>query len=321
MNQPEISIIIPVYKVEKYLNCCLDSVLSQTFSDFEVILVDDGSPDNCGKICDEYAKKDPRFCVIHKENGGISDARNAGLKVATGRYIGFVDSDDYIEPEMYAVLYRMIQEENADIAVCGMYNCFGSKRTVQYSPKETFVCDGKQALAFMLEGKKVEAVVCNKLYRKEFFHKYSFLKDKIYEDIFLLPSLFLSSDKVVVTTEHYYNYRHRAESITTSPYSEAAWDMVDAYKQAYEQIRDYCPELTDIAIFRIYLSHFIVLDRMLLMPDYKSIEKYPVIVDYLRKNWKEIIHCRYFGKKRRFSALVLKCSVAMYRMLLMWNKR
>lgn len=110
----EISIIVPVYKVEPYLRKCVDSILAQTFTDFEVILVDDGSPDNSGKICDEYASKDSRVRVIHKKNGGLSSARNAGIDVARGKYLGFVDSDDYIEKDMYELLYDNIVKEQAD---------------------------------------------------------------------------------------------------------------------------------------------------------------------------------------------------------------
>ena len=115
---PLISIIVPVYKVEQYLHRCINSILAQTFENFELILVDDGSPDNCGKICDEYAQKDNRIKVIHQKNSGTIIARNAGIKIATGKYLGFVDSDDYIKPQMYEKLYNCISSDNYDIVWC-----------------------------------------------------------------------------------------------------------------------------------------------------------------------------------------------------------
>ena len=115
-----ISVIVPVYKVEKYLRECVDSILAQTYTNLEIILVDDGSPDNCGKICDEYAQNDSRIKVIHQENGGLSAARNAGLDIATGKYIGFVDSDDYAELNMFEELHKRIIENNADLSICGV---------------------------------------------------------------------------------------------------------------------------------------------------------------------------------------------------------
>ncbi len=116
---PELSIIVPVYKVEPYLPKCIDSILAQTFTDFELILIDDGSPDRCGEICDEYAAKDSRIVVIHQENKGVSAARNAGLDIAKGEYIGFVDSDDWIEKTMYKRLISIMQADDTDIAICG----------------------------------------------------------------------------------------------------------------------------------------------------------------------------------------------------------
>ncbi|MEN6316050.1 MAG: glycosyltransferase [Clostridiaceae bacterium] len=118
MSNPMISIIVPVYKAETYLYRCIDSILSQTFTSFELILIDDGSPDLCGTICDEYARKDSRVKVIHKENGGVSKARNTGIEAAIGKYIGFVDSDDYVEPTMYEKLYNSIMTYNTDLAMC-----------------------------------------------------------------------------------------------------------------------------------------------------------------------------------------------------------
>lgn len=112
---PEISIIVPVYKVEKYLDTCVRSILAQTFTDFELILVDDGSPDGCGALCDAYAKEDPRVSVLHKKNGGLSSARNVGIEAAGGKYIGFVDSDDYIAPDMYGFLYFHISTSSAGL--------------------------------------------------------------------------------------------------------------------------------------------------------------------------------------------------------------
>lgn len=121
---PTISVIVPVYKVEPYIRKCVDSILGQTFSDIQVILVDDGSPDQCGKICDEYAKQDNRVEVIHKENGGLSDARNAGIPYAKGEYIIFLDSDDYIENDMFEYMYTRIKDSGADMATCGLYEVY-----------------------------------------------------------------------------------------------------------------------------------------------------------------------------------------------------
>ena len=127
MENDLISIIIPVYKVEKYLEKCIESVLKQTYTNLQIILVDDGSPDNCGKICDEYAKKDPRIEVIHKVNGGLSDARNVGIAKAKGKYIGFVDSDDYIKEDMYEILINLIKEYDADVSICNLYDVIDGK--------------------------------------------------------------------------------------------------------------------------------------------------------------------------------------------------
>ena len=122
-----ISVIIPIYNVEKYLNKCIDSIINQTYKNLEIILVDDGSPDNCPQICDEYAKKDNRIKVIHKKNGGVSSARNVGLINSTGNYIGFIDPDDYIEPIMYEKLLKVLKESNTLVSMCGFYKIKDNK--------------------------------------------------------------------------------------------------------------------------------------------------------------------------------------------------
>lgn len=127
---PKISIIVPVYNVEKYLEKCVRSILAQTFTDFELILVDDGSPDSSGAMCDQFAEQDQRVKVIHKENGGLSDARNAGIEIATGEYLGFVDSDDYIADDMYELLYTNIVKEDADLSICGIYDVYEGKEPI-----------------------------------------------------------------------------------------------------------------------------------------------------------------------------------------------
>jgi glycosyltransferase involved in cell wall biosynthesis len=134
----EISIIVPVYDVEKYLKKCVDSILNQTFKDFELILVDDGSPDNSGAICDQYAEKDSRVRVIHKENGGLSDARNAGIEVARGKYLGFVDSDDFVNEDMYKQLYTSIIENNADLSICGIFDLYEGKTPIKKTEKNYY---------------------------------------------------------------------------------------------------------------------------------------------------------------------------------------
>ena len=129
---PEISIIVPIYKVEAYIHKCVNSILNQTFKNFELILVEDGSPDKCGEICDEYAKKDSRVVVIHKENGGVSSARNIGLKKAVGKYISFIDPDDYLELNYYDELLKISKDNELDIAVCQI-------RTINYSTGEQYI--------------------------------------------------------------------------------------------------------------------------------------------------------------------------------------
>ena len=198
-----ISVIVPIYKVEAYLKKCIKSIQNQTYSNLEIILVDDGSPDGCGAICDRYAKEDTRIRVIHKENGGLSDARNKGLDIATGEYILFVDSDDYIHPQMVEILLQHLEVVDADMAVCGfktveeneevIFDCFDICETAGREKKTEVVgidagevFEG-QAVMNNLQYKNLLTVVAwNKLYKAELFAELRYPKGRVQEDEFLV---------------------------------------------------------------------------------------------------------------------------------------
>ncbi|MBR5126510.1 MAG: glycosyltransferase [Oscillospiraceae bacterium] len=227
----KLSIIVPVYKVEPYLRRCVDSILSQTFTDLELILVDDGSPDGCPAICDEYAEKDCRVKVIHKENGGLSDARNAGLDTAQGEYIGFIDSDDFIHPRMYEILYRMCVEEKADIAQCE-YTEFENKlpKPCLFGNDEvlTKVYEASQYVDNYFSGYWwiIGPTVCNKLFSKRIFGVVRFPVGKLFEDSNVHLDILRMTDRIAVTDSKLYYYYQRAGSIMHSGYSvQRAYDM------------------------------------------------------------------------------------------------
>ena len=225
-----VSVIVPIYKVEAYLKKCIKSIQNQTYSNLEIILVDDGSPDGCGAICDRYAKEDTRIRVIHKENGGLSDARNKGLDIATGEYILFVDSDDYIHPQMVEILLQHLEVVDADMAVCGfktveeneevIFDCFDICETAGREKKTEVVgidagevFEG-QAVMNNLQYKNLLTVVAwNKLYKAELFAELRYPKGRVQEDEFLVHHiLHLCRRTVYIPTELYY-YLQRTSSI------------------------------------------------------------------------------------------------------------
>lgn len=310
---PKISIIVPVYKVENYINKCIDSVLNQTFKDFELILVDDGSPDRCGKICDEYSKKDSRVRVVHKENGGLSDARNRGIKEAKGEYIGFVDSDDYIDEYMYEILYDNLIKNNADISVCGIYDCYKDKIFQNNIDGKVHVFSNQEALKEVLYGKKLTAFAFNKLYKREVFDNIRFPVGKIYEDSFLIPTVFANSEKIVLVSVPKYYYIHREGSITSSKFSEKFFDVIEASKINLELVRNRFPSIEKQAVFRYIWAHFFVLDKMLLENNYKNINGYNQIKSVLKKNTLEILKNSCFEKSRKISIILINLNIKLYR--------
>lgn len=189
-SNPLVSVIVPVYNVEKYIDKCIESIQKQTLDNIEIILVDDGSTDLSGKKCDAYLT-DNRIKVIHKKNGGISEARNFGIRAATAPYVGFVDSDDYIAVDMYEVLYKRITEENADIAFCGMYDCYANRTKPSYEKTEgKFVTDAEEAIKLVMHGKMASVTAVNKLYKKKLLDENCFLVGKTSEDAhFIIPFL------------------------------------------------------------------------------------------------------------------------------------
>jgi len=208
-----ISIIVPVYNVEKYIHQCVDSIINQTYKNIEIILVDDGSPDNCGKICDEYAEKDSRIKVIHKENGGLSDARNHGIDAANGEWLMFVDSDDYILPDMAGKLLCVAKENNVRMAVCGVI-LFDDEK--EYVPSHLTVDKGVYSAEDIFANNIPTSFVVawNKIYDKHLFDEYRFEKGRIHEDEIAAHHLIGQCDRVAVTEEKFYRYRQVAGSIT-----------------------------------------------------------------------------------------------------------
>ena len=229
-----ISIIVPVYKVEPYLRQCVDSILGQTYRDIEVLLIDDGSPDRCGEICDEYAEKDDRVRVFHTENRGLSAARNLGLREARGEYIGFVDSDDWIEPDMYEVLLRRIQETEADIGVCGF--SYDYLNTSECSPCVEAVYDSVGAVGALICG-DLRKQVMNKLWSRQAAMLLRFPEGRVYEDIFTVYKVLMQANKVATVHQPLYRYRQRKGSIARTYPMKNLIDYWEAIHERYEDLK------------------------------------------------------------------------------------
>ena len=226
---PVISVIVPIYKVENYLENCIKSIIGQTFTDIEIILVDDGSPDRCGEICDEYEKSDSRIKVVHRKNGGLSSARNAGLDIAEGEFVCFVDSDDYISPDYCEVLYNLLKDTNYDFSVCGVkrFND-GDTPAVDESDNSCYTLDNICFLSAQVN-KKSEFGVWNKLYRKEKIKELRFAEGKLNEDVIWSADLALKFiNGVVISNKQCYFYRQRNSGIVSSQSEKASVDLINA---------------------------------------------------------------------------------------------
>lgn len=247
MEREKISVIVPVHNVEKYLPACLDSLVGQTYRNLEIILVDDGSPDSSGKICDEYAKKDSRIRVIHKENAGVAMARNTGLECATGEYVSFVDSDDWLSKNTYRILYRGLKKYQAQCSVGRCVHVTDDEGKLTYEKRKKCSIrrdDSREAMKHvLLEG----SAIWNRLFKREVFDTVRFRKGRVNDDESAALYAYERCNRVVFLDRYTYFYRLRKNSITTSAFSLRNLDTYYNAQDNFVFIKEKAPELMPFA--------------------------------------------------------------------------
>lgn len=278
MNKDLISIIVPVYRAEKYLNKCIESLINQTYTNLEIILIDDGSPDNCADICKTYCEQDKRVKYFCQENQGVSAARNKGIKLAQGKYLGFCDADDYVDLDMYEVLYKLNVENNADISIISSYyNINGKIQDYKDNDKiESF--SNVEAIKEMFLGKKFAGHLWNKLFRRELFEGL-YLNENIAicEDLLLLWDLIFRSKKIVFQDIHKYYYVENEGSAIYS-FKETSWTVQEASNQLYIKTMTFLPKLQYYAqmskiALNVWLAEVLVKSKKLNSKNYLRIKK------------------------------------------------
>ena len=262
MQEPLISIIVPVYKVENYLDRCIESMVNQTYTNLEIILVDDGSPDNSGKICDKWAKADSRIKVIHKENEGVGIARNTALAAAKGEYIAFVDGDDYCFSRLYEILYSNLINENADISICSYYENDVETDDVPLTNHKPEIKQSADVMPNVCVGDYAFGVLWNKLYKKEVVEGLTMPPLKCSQDLPYNYYAFKRAKKVIICDEQLYFYRNRATSTTKSNFKAGAFDAIKAKEIILRNETDN-PKLLPYAIKGYINSNFVVLSGMI----------------------------------------------------------
>ncbi len=250
-----ISVIVPIYNVEKYLQKCVDSIINQTYKNLEIILVDDGSPDNCPKMCDDYAEKDSRIKVVHKENGGLSDARNVGMEVATGEYVSFIDSDDYISLDFYETLLETIVDNDSDIVECGVVKFYENEKFDKYNDDlKVTNYDTVDALDGLISESPFKQHVWNKLYKSNIALDIPYAVGKLNEDEFWTYQIFGKAKKVTRINKTMYYYFQRNGSIMGNGYNIKRLDALEGKMNRQAYIEKNFPTLTTKAKVDLYGS-------------------------------------------------------------------
>lgn len=306
-----ISVVVPVYNVEKYLDKCVQSILAQTYEDFELILVDDGSLDKCPLLCDEYARKYKKIRVLHKKNGGLSDARNAGTAIASGNYITYIDSDDFISKDYLENLFYMLKKNNADISVTGIESFFEGEDIKTKSESKTYIYSGREALKKMLYQDTLDTSACAMLLPIDIAKKYPFPVGKYHEDEFTTYKFYSSAERVAVSTKKQYFYLQRTGSIM-HVFGKSSMDELDAADNLVEFCKDNYPDIVPAAESKKFSDYCQVL---LSNTDFekKYSETFIRIKEYLISKRKQILFDKNCRKKNRVAALLLLGGVPVLR--------
>lgn len=312
-----ISIIVPIYNVHKYLKKCVNSIINQTYTNLEIILVDDGSIDNCGIICDEYAKKDKRIKVIHKENGGLSDARNAGLEIANGKYVSFIDSDDYVSKNFIKKLYECCKKYNCDMAEA---NFIKIEKEIELEEKEKFesrVIDNKEMLErlyILQDGINIRTVVVwNKLYKRKIVDKCKFPKGKIHEDeFFTYKVLYENNIKIAILDEILYYYRIRPGSITNQKFKISKLDAIEALEERIEYFKVKGEKKLYELTLNAYQLLLLRLLNLLKNDKCKNREIKSDLIHKFRSNYKKIKKTKNISNKEKVKYILAYISPNLY---------
>lgn len=283
MTEPVISVIVPVYKTEKYLDKCVQSIVDQTYTKLEIILVNDGSPDHCPEMCDRWVGKDSRIKVIHKKNGGVASARNAGLEQASGEYIAFVDSDDYLEPDIYERLLLAMVENGADISVCG-YQVNDENR----GSDEVSTIATEDALKRIAQGDYKFGLLGNKLYKKSVIADTQVPPLVCCEDLVFNYFVFKKASVITMLSLNLYHYYQNMDSATNSPFNPGAFD---ALKSKEIILKDCNENILESAVYGYICSSYVLLNAVSVNKEYidrfselrKGILKYKKLILFTKK--------------------------------------
>lgn len=302
----KISIIVPIYNVEAYLKKCIDSILNQTMENIEIILVDDGSKDKSGEICDEYKQKDDRIAVIHKKNGGLSSARNAGLKIATGELIGFIDSDDWIEPDYFHILYDGMMAYKADISVMH-YTKVTNYNEIEFITKKKagWVSFNRQnAMESFITGDFIGYSACNKLYRRTLFDGICYPEGMLMEDKATTYKLIHKANSVVVNESGKYHYYLRNDSIMQSQFNRKKFDSLVIHMEQIDFIDKNYPEFYGVIRARYAYEAFRLL-LMMIKSNYSEKSDFDLCIKIIKDNIRHVIREKGIGVHRIIYLLII----------------
>lgn len=316
-NKPLISVIVPVYKTEKYLDRCIKSIINQTYKNIEIILIDDGSPDSCGRICDSYAEKDKRIKVIHKENGGVASARNTGLDNICGEYAAFVDSDDYVTEDYIEYLYSLIKKDNTDISVCSYKSVYANGTEIHNA--NTMLCKQiftqKEAMEHILYDTD-GTMLWGKLYKASVFDGIRCPIGRNFEDVAVVFQLYGKVDRLSVGNAEKYFYMIRENSITSEIYSPMFLDHIVSTEEMTDYISKKFPELQSACNRRIMYAYVNVLRREVFSENRdKELEKR--IVKRVKSIKNDILKNPKCSKRDKCAVLSLTFGVGFFRFA--WN--
>lgn len=300
-----ISVIIPVYNVEQYVESCLNSVINQSYFNLEIILVDDGSTDRSGGICDQYALKDSRIKVLHEENAGLGEARNRGVRISSGDYICFVDSDDWIEEDYCKELVKAAERTNSDIAICGYNECFKDAKTPRVKYDDCFTTTGKEILHYTMTANSkywFNISVWNKLYKREIISGLCF-KSRVYEDIMYNAESMYRANKIAYINQCLYNYRtNREGSIISKGFQRKTIEFEMKFK---EERVEFFNRNNEIELARD--AEAVVIHDKLLYYAFMSLSK-DNYSEYIKKYEEDLRKCIFIADtKTNIALLIFKC--------------